>query len=132
MRHHPKPNAKGVVALAVATLAIGATWACKTPSFPLPPPDPEQLDIEPYSQQGFMLMTGGPGAVGHNAEVRIFNDTKGFGYFFYADDEGAFRSPPVAADPGDRMQFSYRQNGDSSRPMCFIVDYDATDLPLCQ
>ena len=125
-------NTKTIIGLVLATAAIAATWACKTPSFPLPPPDPEQLDIEPYSEEGFMVMTGDRGAVGPNAEVRIFNETKGFGYFFYSDDQGAFHSPPVAADQGDRMHLSYRQDGDSSRPMCFIVDYDATGLPLCQ
>ncbi len=121
-----------IIMLAAAGLAILSTWACKTPSFPLPPPDPEQLDIQPYSEDGFMVMNGAAGVVAPNAEVRIFNDTKGFGYFFYADDQGGFRSPPVAADPGDRMHLSYRQGDDSSRPMCFIVDYGAQDLVLCQ
>ncbi|MCD6496717.1 MAG: hypothetical protein J7M25_00220 [Deltaproteobacteria bacterium] len=119
----------GLVGVLATLLTI---WACKAPSFPLPPPDPNQLQVQPYSSDGFMVITGSPAVVEPNSEVHMFNESKGFGYYFYAGADGAFTSPPMSADEGDRIQFFYLSNGDSSRPLCFLVDYSQNPPPECQ
>ena len=122
-------TAGGLLAVLSALVML---FACKAPSFPLPPPDPNQLQIQPYSSDGFMVMSGSADVVEPRSEVHVFNESKGFGYYFYAGDDGSFTSPPMAADEGDHIQFFYVSNGNSSRPLCFLVDYSQSPPPTCQ
>jgi hypothetical protein len=123
-------KATALIGIPVALLVF--VWSCKTPSFPLPPPSPEGMVIEPYSQDGLVQFSGEPNTVPAEVEVHIFNLDRGFGYYFYADSDGSFQSPPMEALEGERLQFYYTNDNDTSRPLCFVVSFNQSPPPSCQ
>lgn len=120
-----------VLTVAIPALLLLMVWACKSPSFPLPPPDREMITLEVTSEPGQVTVVGNPGAVPPDVRVVLINLDQGFGYFFLALPDGSFRSPLVQAEEGERIQFYYEEDGDSSYPICFLVDFTQFPLPSC-
>jgi hypothetical protein len=88
--------------------------------------------MEAHSSDGFLIFNGEPDTVPGDVEVHIFNLDRGFGYYFYSEADGSFISPPIAGVQGERLQFFYEHDGDSSRPMCFVIELGVSPPPTCQ
>ena len=106
-------------------------WACKAPSFPLPPPDRESITVDLGSEptDGLINLEGAPMTVPAEVEVRVINIDQNFGMWFYSNPDGSFSSPDIPAELGERMRFYYMDDGDSSYPICFLVEEGANPPP---
>jgi hypothetical protein len=110
-------------------------WACNAPSFPLPPPGPENFAFE-QQQQGVTVLRLAPNdRVGAGFRVEVFNLDRRQGVFGYAEVDGSFESLPFYATEGEIIQFSFHDPDEEGRggSTCLVVSFDATPVtdPRC-
>lgn len=107
--------------LLAATLLAAASFACVTPSVPLPPPLLDSLSFVSPSA-GMVVMKGLATQRHANVRFYVYNTSKGDGAIAQAAADGSFTTDPFAGAAGDTVELYYdTPGGDRSEDTCVTL-----------
>ena len=106
-----------------ATLLAVASFACVTPSVPLPPPLLSSLSFANASVAGTVVLQGAPTSRHANVRFYVYNSSKGDGAIAQAAADGSFTTVPFAGAAGDTVQLYYDiPGGERSESVCVTLE----------
>jgi hypothetical protein len=109
------------ILVATTLLALG-TFACVTPSVPLPPPLISSLSFATAPIAGYVVMKGDPTSRHANVRFYVYNLSKGDGAIAQAASDGSFTTDPFLGATGDTIQLYYQMpGGDLSETICVTL-----------
>jgi hypothetical protein len=110
-----------------ATFAVALGVAgCTTPSFPVPPPEPDAIVFT--VGDGSATFSADPIMVWANATVTVFDETSGYGVIVPALDDGSVpETDPFIGQDGDRVVVTY-ELPEQVASMCLIL-HDGRSSP---
>ncbi len=108
--------------LAATTLLAVGTFACVTPSVPLPPPFLAALSFATAPAPGQVDMQGMPNSRHANVRFYVYNRSKGDGAIVQAAADGSFTTDPFKGGSGDTVQLYYdTPGGERSEDLCVTL-----------
>ncbi len=101
-------------------VAVGLA-ACVTPSIPIPPPDPTQIDASVSSTTGKVSLTYPPTHEYIGGVAYVYNRSQGAGIIENVNPDGSVGpTPEVAATLGDNIVFSV-EVAKETVSTCFVL-----------
>jgi hypothetical protein len=105
----------------IVLLLLVALGGCVTPSFPVPPPEPEAIVFSLDPVAGMATFRADPEPEWAFARVTITDTTSGYGVIVPAEANGeVLETPPFRAEDGDLILIEYELD-DQAGGLCLIL-----------